>query len=76
MKMNVKVEKAKRKRLYIVKQAVWGADSPVILYFGSKKAMDNYLCNHDYCNYDGYIVPEYAIRRQLLFNTDCYLANN
>lgn len=33
-----------------VKQAMWGADSPLALYFDNKADRDFYLKTHDYCN--------------------------
>ena len=39
-----------RKKVYRIKQAVWGSDYPEILCFRTKKEQKEYYLNHEYCD--------------------------
>ena len=39
-----------KQKVYGIRQAVWGADHPKVIYFDNKEAQENYYNSHnDYC---------------------------
>lgn len=63
-----------KKRIYMVKQAVWGADRSETLYFPTKKEADEYVKEHEYCDYAGYVCRIESERNKMMAET-AYLLN-
>ena len=63
-----------KKRIYMVKQAVWGADRSETLYFPTKKEADGYVKGHECCDYAGYVRRSESECSKLLAET-AYLLN-
>ena len=44
------MQKMTKKKVFGIRQGVWGADEPHIIYFDNKEAQQDYYDKHDYCD--------------------------